>query len=192
MECKITSTVQNKSRQAAFSLIEMMAAMGLGLLMLAALMSCSIYSARSFAALQNYRDLESASRLTMDKISQDIRQTDYLSNYTSTSLVFQTTDPNTSNKYILSYRYDPTALTLTRAYDSSSNVVMKNCTYFHFDLYQRNPSVTNGGDLTALISTNTAKSVKAIDFTWICQETVYGRVYSSEDVQSARVVIRKD
>ena len=58
--------------------------------------------------------------------------------------------------------------TLTRAYGSSSNVVMSNCTYFHFDLYQRNPSPTNGGDLTPLLSTNVPKNVKAIDFTWIC------------------------
>lgn len=169
-----------------------MVAVGLGMLMLAALLSCSIFSAKSFAALQNYRDLEAESRFTMDKISQDIRQTDYLTNYTSTSLVFRTTDPNTSNKYVLSYRYDPAQTTLTRAYGSSSNVVMSNCTYFHFDLYQRNPSPTNGGDLTPLLSTNVPKNVKAIDFTWICQKTIYGQTYSSEDVQSARVVIRKN
>jgi hypothetical protein len=190
MECRITSTAQKTN--AAYTLLEMSVAMGLGMVILAALLMASVFSARSFAALQNYRDMESKSRITLDKLSQDIRQTDYLSNYTTTNLAFQTTDPTTSNKYILNYTYSTNALTLTRLYGTNSTIVMSNCTYFHFDLFQRNPTQTNGGDLVTLISTNSASYVKAIDFTWICQEQIYGQTYSSEDVQSARVVIRKD
>src|SRR5579883_781290 len=177
MECRITSTASNKSHCAAYTLLEMSVAAGLGCLILAALLYCSVFTARSFAALQNYRDLEAKSRIALSKLSQDIRQVNYLNNFTATSLVFQTTDPTTTNTYVLSYTYNTNALTLTRVYGTNSSIVLSNCTYFHYDLYQRNPSLTNGGDLTLLISTNQPSLVKGIDFTWICQETIYGQTY---------------
>jgi hypothetical protein len=178
--------------RAAFTLIEMTVATGLGCLILAALLWTSLFTSRGFAAVGNYRDLELKSRIALDKMSYDIRQANQLTNYTATSLIFSTTDPTTSNTYSLSYTYSTNALTLTRVYNGSTNIVLSNCTYFHFDLYQRNPTLTNGGNLESLISTNSASMVKAIDLTWICSQTMYDQTLNSDDVQSARVVIRKD
>lgn len=183
---------RNNHGRAAFTLVEMMVATGLGCLMLTALLWTSLFTARGFAAVGNYRDLESKSRIALDQISYDIRQANQLTNYTSTALIFSTTNPTNSNTYSLSYQYDTNALTLTRVYNGSTNIILSNCTYFHFDLYQRNPTLTNGGNLESLISTNQPSLVKAIDLTWICSQTMFYQTINSEDVQSARVVIRKD
>jgi Tfp pilus assembly protein PilW len=166
---------------------------GLGCLILAAFLTTSVFTARSFSALQNYLSMEAHSRHGMDVMSQDIRQADFLTNYTTTNLTFQTTDPATSNVYTLSYTYNSNAQTLTRIYGTFTNILVSNCNYFHFDVYQRNTTLTNGGgDLVALISTNQPSLVKAIDLTWMCTQTAFGSGTSSDDVQSERVVIRKD
>ncbi len=190
MECRTTSTRRNS---AGVTLVEMLIATGLAGVLLAAVMSFSLYSARSFAAAGNYIDLDIKGRTALDWMSRDIRQCDYLSNYVAnSSLVFRTTDPTTSNHFTLRYTYDPAAQTLTRTFGTTNTVLLTGCTFYHFDLYQRNPALTNGGELVALISTNQPSLVKAIDLSWICGRAVLGNTNNTEDVQSARVVIRKD
>ena len=174
------------------TLVETMIATGLAGLVLAGIMSFSTFTARSFASMGNYCSMNSSSRLALDEMSKEIRQTDFLTNYTETSLVFQTTDPVTSNTYLLSYTYDPDARTLTRTLNGTSRVLLTGCSSYHFDLYQRNPVLTNGGDLVALISTNQPRLVKAIDLSWVCSRSVLGRFATTEDDQSERVVIRND
>ena len=185
-------TARNNCRSKGFTLVEMMVATGLGCLVLVVVLATSIYASRSFASMGNYRDLESRSRIALDKMSRDIRQADKLTNYSSTFLGFQTTDPITGVQSPLTFTYNTTTKKVTQVFGTETNVMMTNVTYFKFDLFQRNPSATNGGDLVALISTNQPDLAKAIDFTWISTDTNYGRVYNSQDVQSARVVVRKN
>src|SRR5256885_10873198 len=61
MDCTITST-PNKARCQAMTLVELMVATGVGSVVLAAVMALSLFSARSFAALGNYVDLDIKSR----------------------------------------------------------------------------------------------------------------------------------
>ncbi len=196
MECKITSTPRNNSCRAGVTLVEMLMGVGVGGLVLAGLMSAGIFTARSFAAMGNYCDLNTAGRSTLDRISKDIRQTDFLSGYTNNLLVFQTTNPNTGVRTTLTYTYNPVAQTLTRTLTGTvgtqSNVLLTNCTYFHYELYQRNPALTNGGDLVVLDPSSVPSVAKAVDLTWICSRSILGVTQNSQDVQSARVVIRKD
>ena len=58
------------------SLVEVMVASGLGSLVLSAVMAITFFSARSFAAVSNYVDLDAKSRTALDKMSQEIRQAD--------------------------------------------------------------------------------------------------------------------
>lgn len=204
MECKITSTNDRPNRrQAGMTLVEMMVGLGVGALVLAGVLGTSIFTSRSFVAMGNYCDLNATGRNSLDAMSEDIRQADYLTNYvastgTNSLLIFQTTDPISGSKATLTYNYNPTAQTLTRSLGLlgsslvTNTLLLTNCTYFHFDLYQRNPALTNGGDLTFLISTNQPSLVKALDLTWVCSRTVLGMTYNSEDVQASRVVIRKN
>ncbi len=190
--CRITFMRPNKSRsRAGFTLAELMVATALSVIVLAAVVWASLFASRGFVAIGNYRNLAATSRNALDKITQQIRQTDFLKSYTSSSLVFQTTDPISNVTNTLTFAYNSGTSTLTQTLGSSNTVLLTNCSSFHYDLYQRNPTATTNNDLISLITTNQPSLVKAIDFTWICSETAYGKVYNSQDVQSARVVIRK-
>ena len=52
----------------AFTLVEMMVAMALGSVVMTAVVSLSVYSARTFASLGNYTDLDLHSRNALDVI----------------------------------------------------------------------------------------------------------------------------
>ena len=102
------------------TLVELMVATGVGSIVLAAVMALSLFSARSFAALGNYVDLDIKSRTALDQMSSDIRQADKLTAASSTSLTFQTTDPNTSNTVSLVYTYNPATQIQTRTYNGQT------------------------------------------------------------------------
>src|SRR5207249_12231790 len=79
MDCKITSSSESKiARSRGMTLVEVMIASALGTMALAAVMAFSFYSARSFAAVGNYVDLDMKSRNALDRMSQEIRQADGL------------------------------------------------------------------------------------------------------------------
>lgn len=180
------------------TLVEMMISLGIGALVLAGVMGTGVFTSRSFVAIGNYCDMSASGRDSLGNISRDIRQADFLVGYTNNStLVFQTTDPYSGSPATLTYTYDPVGQTVTRSLGLlgssvvTNTVLLTNCTCFHFDLYQRNPSLTNGGDLVPLIPTNQPDLVKAVDLTWTCSRAVLGITHDSENVAAARVVIRK-
>src|SRR5438094_9184677 len=109
MDCTITST-PNKARCQAMTLVELMVATGVGSIVLAAVMALSLFSARSFAALGNYVDLDIKSRQALDLMSQEIRQVDALTSYATNRLEFSATETN-GTAYTLRYTYDPTVPT---------------------------------------------------------------------------------
>src|SRR5947209_4355065 len=116
MGCTITSSqaVSRKARCRGMTLVEVTIATGLGTLLLAAVMALIVFTARSFAAVSNYVDLDVKSRNALDKISQEIRQVDALRLYSTNQLVFAGKDPDTGAAYTLTYTYDPAAKILTR------------------------------------------------------------------------------
>src|SRR5437867_6294595 len=124
MDCTITSSTgaTSQARRRGMTLVELMVAIGVGSIVLAALMALTFFSARSFAAVTNYVDLDAKSRNALDKMSQEIRQTDGLATngYSTTQLIFTGTDPVTSNGYTLTFTWDPAAKTLTRTKGAES------------------------------------------------------------------------
>lgn len=194
MECKITSTQEtNRTNRSArgMTLVEMLIGLGVGSLVLAGVMTTSVFTSRNFLSIGNYCQLNSSGRNALDHMAQDIRQANYLSSYTTNTLVFQMTDPTAGTNYTLAYIYNSLSQTLSRALGTQTNVLMTNLIYYHVDLYQRNPQLNNGGDLYPYSSTNPTTMVKALDFTWVCSNNVMGISYNTEDVQSSRIVIRK-
>jgi len=169
----------------------MMIGLGVGSIVLAAVAATGVFASRSFVAMGNYCDLNSAGRNSLGYLSQDIRQASSVVSYSTNSFVFTTTNPTNSTTVILTYLYDPSAQTLSRIVNTVTNVMLTDCSYFHFDLYQRNPTLTSGGDLVAYSSANPVSTIKAIDFSWICSRSILGVTHNSEDVQSSRIVIRK-
>ena len=129
MDCKTTST----RRRGGFTLIEVLIATGVGGIVMSALALMIFFTARSFAALANYVDLDQASRNTLDIMSQEIRQADRLTAFSANQLVFDYSGDT------LNYTYDPRAKTLTRTLGAETRVLLKECDSLTFSVFQRNP-----------------------------------------------------
>jgi prepilin-type N-terminal cleavage/methylation domain-containing protein len=197
MLCRITSGLAHqsvRSRCRAFTLVELLIAAAIGTLVLAAIMALSLFSARSFAALSNYVDLDMKSRNALDKMTREIRQANTLTSFSSTQLAFVGTDPVTSNSYTLTYTWDsanPTNKTLTRTKSpGDTEVLLSGCDTLSWSMFQRN--LTNDGtyDYAPQPTTN-VNECKLLRLTWVCSRRILGKTANTESVQSSEVVIRK-
>ena len=180
MDCRATST---KSRS-GFTLTETLIAAGLGSIVLAGVAALTFYSSRSFAAIANYVDLDYRSRITLDKMSQQIRQANRLTASTSTSLTFEDYDGGT-----LTYNYDANAKTLTRTKNglTDSKPLLTECDFLQFLIFQRNPIGGTYDQFTAA----SAATCKLVQLKWVCSRKIFGSPVNTESVQSAKIVIRK-
>ncbi len=169
-----------RRRRAGMTLVDIMIASGIAFIVFAAVASMSMYTARSFAAMGNYADLDCASRNALDTMSRDIRQTISLNSYTSNRLTFTDADSNT-----LVYSYSPSARTLTKTQAGVSTVLLYQCDYLNFDMSKRNPS----NNFTFYSTTNVSEA-KLIDVSWRCSRQILGAAVNTESVQTAKIVIR--
>ncbi len=180
MDFKTTST---KVRRAGLTLVEMAVALGIGSVALLIIASLTSFTARSFAGLANYSDLDRMSRNALDTMSQQIRQTRRLTEGTTNRLVFEDSDGGT-----LQFLYDPTAKTLRRTKNGQpSKVLLTNCKQLTFSMYQRNP-VEGSYDVYPTASPATCK---LIQLKWTCTRDLLVADANTESVQSAKIVIRK-
>jgi Tfp pilus assembly protein PilW len=162
--------------------IELMVATAISSILLTVVASLTVFSARSYAALANYVDLDQYSRKTLDRLTMEIRQADYLASCTSTQLVF--VNGGYTN---LSYTFNPTARTLTRTNGSEVEIMLKECDTLTFTIYGRN---TQSNSFDQFPTTNAANA-KLVKLNWTCTRTILGRKVNTESVQSAKIVIRK-
>jgi prepilin-type N-terminal cleavage/methylation domain-containing protein len=175
-----------KSSAKAFTLLEVLIALGVGSILLAAVMSIAFFSARSFAALTNYVDLDNHSRNALDIMTREIRQADALVGHSTSRLDFQFTSP-LGVPYIVSYVYNPSARTLSRIEGSYSRILLRECDFLRFGTYQRNHIVGSWDQFP----TSDLTTCKLVQLSWICSRTILGARVNTESVQSAKVVIRK-
>jgi type II secretory pathway component PulJ len=176
------------------TLIEVMVAGAIAVVALAAVMSFSIYGARSFTALGNYVDFDAKSRNALDVMSTDVRQ----ANGCSTTAPFNSTNVTllmatlSGTAYTINYTYNPAVQKLTRtqidASGSQAKALLTNCSYFAFSYFLRNP--TNGAWEVFTNDLDRADLCKLIRIDWVCSKTILGRATNSESVQSAKLVIR--
>ena len=173
------------------TLVETMVGAATLVLVVVGVMAFSFFTARSFAAMTNYVDLDSKSRNALDRMTSEIRQADKLTAASDTSLTFQTTDPISGAAHTLSYSYNPTSKTVTRTYDAASSVLLTECTLWSTALCQRNATNATYGNAFAAVATSQPDECKVIQLTWVCSRNILGRMANTESVQSAHVVIRK-
>jgi len=169
-------------RRAGLTLMEMVVAVGIGSVVLAAVGSLSVFTAKSFVAMGNYSDLDRASTFALDTLTHEIRQTRSLSAFATNRLVFVDQDNNP-----LTYAYDSGARQLTRTKGTSTKVLLKQCDYLVFGISQRNPS--NNFTFYPVSSTNYA-TTKLVDVSWRCSRQIFGQKVNTESVQTAKIVIR--
>src|SRR5687768_3744442 len=78
MDCKITSLTKQRRKTIGMTLMEMLIALLIGSFVLGGLLALGSYTTRSFAALGNYMELDKNSRNTLDRMTQIIRESDGL------------------------------------------------------------------------------------------------------------------
>jgi len=164
----------------AFTLFEMILALGLGSMVLAVAAAFTVYTARSFVATANYADLDAASRHAVDLMTRDIRQAKTLTSFATNQVVFTDVTNGT-----FSYTWDPGAATLTRIYNGQSSVILTSCDYLTFHIAQRTPS--NNFTFWAATATTNAKLV---DVSWNCSRQIVGQKVNTESIQTAKITLR--
>jgi prepilin-type N-terminal cleavage/methylation domain-containing protein len=167
----------------AFTLVELMVAIGLAGIIMAALMYSFIFCSRSFVAIGNYMDLDRASLETLDTMSKDIRQATSLQSFANNQLVF--TDVNTN---LLTYAWDSGSGLFTRSSGGTSTVLLKGCDYLDFDIFTKAP--LKNGTFGFNTATNNASLCKLVNVTWRCSRTIIGLKVNTESVQTAQIVLR--
>jgi hypothetical protein len=164
------------------TLVELLVSFAIGVLALAMLGFISINTMRSFAAIGNYADLDNDSRNALDLLSRDIREAHALTRFTPSEITLMANDSN-----ILVYAHDPDTLQFTRRHGDETTVLLEQCDYLNFAIYQRNPS---NGWTWYPVRSNLISTTKLIDVSWKCSRDILGRKANTESVQTAKFVIR--
>ena len=187
MKVRTNTEDQNRRQGAGFTLMEMMVAVLVGSIVIAAVIMLLIFTVKSFVAIGNYDNLDRRSRVALDQLSRDIRQATALTDYRTNQLTFQDANGGT-----LIYRWNPSTEEVTRETDVSRTVVLTGCDFLLFGIYQRNPS--NNFGFYPATNTLTGKfepgMCKLIDVSWRCSRRIYGQKVNTESVQTAKIVIR--
>jgi prepilin-type N-terminal cleavage/methylation domain-containing protein len=186
----------NNNRGRGFTLVEMMVAVAIGCLLLAALATIYVFSMKSFGAMANYSDLNQKSRYASDIVSRDIRCALKVVSASTTSLVLSEPDPTTGTTTV-TYTYDDVAGTLSKIMNGQTNVLLSGVGSCSFALKTRpyvtipptSPYDANGNEQfpDALPDGSDAKLVA---FQWSCSRTLGGSLNNSESLEAAMVELR--
>lgn len=178
----------------AWTVLEMTLTVGIGSIVMAAVMQTSLFTSRSFVAMGNYGDLDRASRNCLDNMTRDIREAKVFGGqfYTTNYLVFTNLD-----RGFFAYQWDPTTKTVSRLtgdFDPAHNrfvnarttVMLTGCDFFSFRIWLRNPT---NGFLFPYSANTSAIDTKLVDVSWRCTRQIVHQ-YNTESVQTAKIVLR--
>ena len=175
----------------AWTLVEMMVAVGIFALGGAVLMGLYLFSVKSMAAMYNYSVLDQNNRQAMDLLTREIRQSKKVLNYTTNSITVQTANDDGSTGPSVTYSFSPSVKKLLRSSsDGTTRVLLNDCNLLSFQLFTRCPSNAVFGSFPVAIN-NWQQTVKVLQLTWKTSMTLPSGIVNSENVQTARIVIRK-
>lgn len=186
-------TRTTRRRPGAFTLVEVLVAMGLASLVLTTVASLTFYGTRSSIALINYTDLDAKSRYALDVISREIRQASAVTSLQTNNNSISLTNPIQAT--VVTLTYDPTARTVTLSKTGMPDAtVLRECDRFNIGLYQRTPIVTST-NLSFYQATNTSGVLdrnlcKLISISWKCSRQIMAQKVNTESVQAAQIVLR--
>jgi hypothetical protein len=170
--------------------MEIMVATGVFSISGIALATIFLFCIRSFAAMTNYAVLDKYNREAMDTITREIRQSrrivDYTTNANSRSLTLVNGDGAN-----VTYTFDSQNQRFTRN-DGALKLMLTNCNLLDFQLYVRPPASNSFDNYPVALNTNWQQTVKVVELTWKTSMNICPTAQiNSEDVQTAKIVIRK-
>ena len=179
------SAFNRRSRQAGWSLPELLITVVIAMIILAAVGVTCAFANRTLDAIGNYADLDRQSSNALNLMARDIRQAGGLTNYTSSALYFT----NKADGKLLRYVWNPDRQWLKYTNESTGDVgtLLQGCAALSFTMYQRVP--VSGTTMTFNTTTN-ASLAKVIVLEWTCRRTNFMTLQNSESVQTAKIVLR--
>lgn len=179
----------NKRR--GWTLAEMMVALGIFSLCGLAMMGLYLFCVKGMASMYNYAVLDSYNRHAMDTLTREIRQAQAVVGYTTNSITIETGNPDGTAGANVTYSFNGSSQKLIRtSSDGSSQVLLDHCSLLQFSLYTRVP-VTGTYESYPVATNNWQQTVKVLQLTWKTSIQLPSGPINSEDIQTARVVIRK-
>ena len=181
---------EQRSRS-GWTLVEMMVAVGVFSIVGMALMGTYVYSVKAMASMYNYALLDQYNRQAMDNLTREIRQAKQVVTYTTNSITILTSNPDNSAGPTVTYSFSPSAQKMIRtSSDGTSAALLNNCSLLSFQLFKRCPSNAVFGSFP--VATNDwQNTVKVLQLTWKTAVKLPTGVANSENIQTARIVIRK-
>ncbi len=183
-------------RRRGFTLPEVLIGIGLGGILAATLAFAMFFTARSYAGLLNYIQLDNNSRRALDIVVRDIRQVDYMSQYNSNEVHFQWTDPSDNVSKELQFIYDPASKKMLRKNGGvlDTKALVTDCSpisgHSIFEIFTRVPTATDPWQPWSAYGTGSIQSnVKAVKVQWVCSRRILG-IINSESVQTTMIVMR--
>ena len=177
------------------SLVEVMVAISVGSVVLAAVSSLTMYAAKATTAMVNYTDLDTKSRYALDVISREIRQANAVLSFQTNLPVKSLTLTNSTQGAAITFTYDSNARTVVMSKTGQTDLTaLTECDRWDFSLYQRTPYVTSS-NIAYYPATNTGGVLsvslcKLINLSWKCSRTIFAQKVNTESVQAAQIVLR--
>ena len=166
---------------AAFTLVEYVVAMSIGLIVLGAACVLWGFASVTTAGLLNYVELSMTSKNALESISREIRNAVAVQSFSASRLVLL--DPSRQQ---VTLSYDSVSQTLRQTKGTEQKTILSGCSSFEFKVFQRTP--TSGSDtMSEATDTNTAKVVQ---MQWACARKQTGDKQNVENLVSSKVVIR--
>jgi hypothetical protein len=181
MEFKSTSINKRRRRAAGFTMIEMMLSSGLGLLVMATTMGVSLYTSQSIASLTDSVNLNTQSRLVIDRMSKKIRQATAVTSFSPSFITVE------YEGTALTYAYIAQTGRLVEIQDRRTVILLENCSSLTFELFKRNPVTNSFDQFPASTVLNEAKLVRV---SWLCETRNLGKRLGSSEMISAKIVLR--
>ena len=177
------------------TLVEVMVALGLGSLVLAAVVSVTIYTARTSAAMVNYTDLDSKSRYALDVISREVREATGVLSFQTNATSATLTLTKGIQGYGIRLNYDAKAGTVVLSRTGQNDLTaLTECDQWGFQLFQRTPVFTST-NVAYYPATNGAGVLdlnlcKLVSLSWKCSRTILAQKVNTESVQASQIVLR--
>lgn len=178
-----------------WTLVEMVVAIAVGLIVLAAFVAITLSINASVLAVGNYNDLDRASRVTLDFLSRDIRNAASVS--TASGVTMLTLTNTFAGTNLITYRWDGNSnvtRTVTKIVGAGTvvetpEIMLVDCDFLAFDYYIRIP--TNNLEFINIANTiASTNDIKLVSVSWRCSRSVLGSKINTESVQTANVALR--
>jgi Tfp pilus assembly protein PilW len=170
--------------RAAFTLVEVLIAATLSSAVLAGILSTFLFMGRAGANLQNYSDMESQARRSLEVFAQDVRQASAISWNSSTSVTL------TVNSVAVLYRYDSTTAVFSRTVASATQALVTGIAPGTFALKGFNLSGVEMPLATAANLTAASTSTKQLQISLEASRNTRTVTVATNLVLSARYILR--